>query len=95
MSLSADQVIVTLGLKAHPNCGFALETYRSKLRIPAGALPSEFAGDRALGGTLYFLVTPQAPVRLHRIRSDQVYHHYLGGPLEVLLFALGGITPRP
>jgi len=30
-------------------------------------------------------VTPQAPVRLHRIRSDQMYHHYLGDPLEVLL----------
>jgi predicted cupin superfamily sugar epimerase len=29
-------------------------------------------------------------VRLHRIRSDQMYHHYLGDPLEVLLLYPGG-----
>jgi hypothetical protein len=33
-------------------------------------------------------VTPEAPVRLHRIRNDQLYHYYLGDPLEV--FMLGG-----
>ena len=26
-----------------------------------------------------------APVRLHRIRNDQLYHYYLGDPIEVLL----------
>ena len=28
------------------------------------------------------MVTPGAPVRLHRIRNDQLYHYYLGDPLE-------------
>jgi len=27
---------------------------------------------------------------LHRIRSDQMYHHYLGGPLDVLLLYVDG-----
>jgi len=31
------------------------------------------------------MVTPTAPVRLHRIRNDQLYHYYLGDPIEVLL----------
>ena len=39
---------------------------------------------------LYFLVTPEATVQLHRIRSDQMYHHYLGDPLEVLLLYSDG-----
>jgi uncharacterized protein len=90
MSLSPDRVIELLGLQAHPTCGFARETYRSDLQIPAGALPPEYGSGRPLGGVLYFLVTPQAPVRLHRIRSDQMYHHYLGDPLEVLLLYPGG-----
>jgi hypothetical protein len=30
-------------------------------------------------------------IRLHRIRSGQMYHHYLGDPLEVLLLYPGGI----
>ena len=38
-----------------------------------------------LGGFLYFLVTDRASIRLHCIRSDQMYHHYFGDPLEVLL----------
>jgi predicted cupin superfamily sugar epimerase len=90
MSLSPDQIIELLGLTAHPTCGFARETYRSNLQIPAGALPPEYGGGRPLGGVLYFLVTAQAPVHLHRIRSDQMYHHYLGDPLEVLLLYPGG-----
>jgi uncharacterized protein len=85
MNLPPNQVIELLGLQAHPTCGFARETFRSGLQIPAGALPPTYGGGRPLGGVLYFLVTPQAPVHLHRIRSDQMYHHYLGDPLEVLL----------
>jgi hypothetical protein len=30
-------------------------------------------------------VTPAAQIVLHRIRQDQLYHHYLGDPLDVLL----------
>jgi len=30
------------------------------------------------------MVTADAQIRLHCIRSDQMYHHYMGEPLEVL-----------
>jgi uncharacterized protein len=52
--------------------------------IPWTALPG-FAGDRPRAAVLYFLVTPDAHIALHRIRPTQMYHHYLGDPLEVLL----------
>jgi predicted cupin superfamily sugar epimerase len=39
-------------------------------------------------------VTPAAPVRLHRIRNDQLYHYYLGDPLEVLLLRDDGASER-
>ena len=48
-------------------------------------MPPGYSGGRPLGGVLYFLVKPEAQIRLHRIRSDQMYHHYFGDPLEVLL----------
>jgi uncharacterized protein len=85
MTLSRAEVVQLLGLQPHSTCGLVSETYRSELQVPAQALPAAYAGPRPLGGVLYFLITPQAPVRLHRIRSDQMYHHYLGEPLEVLL----------
>jgi predicted cupin superfamily sugar epimerase len=33
-------------------------------------------------------------VRLHRIRNDQLYHYYLGDPLEVFLLHADGTTER-
>ncbi len=39
-------------------------------------------------------LTPGAPVRLHRIRNDQLYHYYLGDPLEVLLLRGDGSSER-
>jgi predicted cupin superfamily sugar epimerase len=77
--LDPDQVIATLGLEPG-TCGFMATSYRSPLVVAPGA-----AAARSIGQALYFLVTPAAGVQLHRIRSDQIYHHYAGDPLEVLL----------
>ena len=83
--LTAERIIALLDLKPHPTCGFVAETYRAQERIPDEALPTAYAGSRPLASVLYFMVTVDAQIRLHRIRSDQMYHHYLGDPLEVLL----------
>ena len=85
MGLTASEIKATLGLARHPTHGFAAETYRSSLRIPTWALPEAYSSGRPCGSALYFLVTPDTQIVMHRIRSDQLYHHYLGDPLEVLL----------
>jgi uncharacterized protein len=82
---TAEEIKGMLGLQPHPTCGFVAETCRSPLEIPASALPDVYEGDRPFGSALYFLVTPDAQIVMHRIRSDQQYHHYLGDPLEVLM----------
>ena len=84
-NLRQKHIIELLGLKPHPTCGLVAETYRSNERIPDEALPTIYAGSRPLASVLYFMVTRDARIRLHRIRSDQMYHHYMGAPLEVLL----------
>jgi uncharacterized protein len=90
MALSPAEIIRLLDLRPHPTCGFTNETYRSTVQIPAADLPAGYDGPRTLGGFLYFMVTDQARIRLHRIRSDQMYHHYSGDPLEVLLLYPNG-----
>jgi len=40
------------------------------------------------------MVTPDAPVRLHRIHNDQLYHYYLGDPIDVLMLHADGTTKR-
>jgi uncharacterized protein len=89
MALSAAQIIELLDLKP-ATCGFMGETYRSALQLSPPVLPVGYSGPHSLGNVFYFLVTPQARVTLHRLRSDQMYHHYLGDPLEVLLLYADG-----
>ena len=36
------------------------------------------------------MMTPQEPVKLHRINNDQLYHYYLGDPIELLLLYESG-----
>ena len=92
--LTADEVRGLLQLEPHPTCGFVRVTYVSSQSIASGGLPAPFAEGRPLGSALYFMVTPDAPVRLHRIRNDQLYHYYLGDPLEVLLLRADGTSAR-
>jgi uncharacterized protein len=60
-------------------------SYVDATAVAPGGLPAPFDDGRPAGSALYFLVAPEAPVRLHCIRNDQLYHRYLGDPLEVLL----------
>jgi predicted cupin superfamily sugar epimerase len=67
------------------SCGYMAKSYESHLMTQGDSLTS-----RSIGAALYFLITPDAGVRPHRILSDQIYHHYAGGPLEVLLLLSNG-----
>jgi predicted cupin superfamily sugar epimerase len=93
-ALTADEVRELLKLEPNATCGFVRETFVSKLSVAAGGLPPPFADGRPLGSALYFMVTPDAPVRLHRIRNDQLYHYYLGDPIELFLLHGDGTTER-
>jgi predicted cupin superfamily sugar epimerase len=92
--LTADELRSLLKLEPHATCGFVRVTFISEHRVAAGGLPPPFAEGRPAGSALYFLVTPGAPVRLHRISNDQLYHYYLGDPLEVLMLHVDGTTGR-
>src|SRR6516225_2711285 len=92
--LTADEIRTLLRLEPHATCGVVRMTYLSPQSIAAGGLPPPFSNGRPLGSALYFMVTPTAPVRLHRICNDQLYHYYLGDPLEVLLLHGDGTIKR-
>ena len=77
----ADEIISRLGLAPHPERGFFVETHRSAAIVSAPTHPA----PRAAGTAIYFLITAEAPsTYLHRLLSDEVFHLYEGGPLEIL-----------
>jgi predicted cupin superfamily sugar epimerase len=81
-----------LDLKPNATCGYVRITFMSTERIAPGGLPAPFQAGRPKGSALYFMLTPQEPVKLHRIRNDQFYHYYLGDPIEVLMMLTDGST---
>ena len=92
--LSAEEVRALLKLEPHATCGYVRVTFISNQRIAPDGLPAPFLDGRPVGSALYFMVTPDAPVRLHRIRNDQLYHRYLGDPIEVLMLHENGTSER-
>ncbi len=82
----AQELIDRLGLQPHPERGHYVETYRAGLTVdglPHGA-------PRSASTAIYFLIARDAPsTYLHRLLSDEIFHFYEGGPLDVLLLGPG------
>lgn len=80
-----EELINLLGLTPHPTCGLVKQTFVSNIVLPKEALPDQYNSDRPAGSVLYFMLTVHTQVKLHKIRSDQMYHFYFGCPVEVFL----------
>jgi hypothetical protein len=77
----ARALIDALGLAPHPERGYFAETYRAGQRVNSAA----HGAERAASTAIYFLIDAGQPrTYLHRLASDEVFHFYEGGPLEVL-----------
>src|SRR5882672_9100340 len=80
MNDEARAVVSALGPSPHPEGGFFRETFRAPLAV------STPAGVRAASTAIYFVLPAGSFSALHRVRSDEVWHHYDGDPVE--LYAL-------
>jgi uncharacterized protein len=89
--MTADEIIATLGLVPHvEEGGFYAETWRSDEALAAAALPARYGAPRALGTAIYYLLRPDSFSAMHRLRTDEVFHFYLGDPVEMLQLDRGG-----
>ena len=72
--------------------GIFTQTYKSGEMIPHAALPARYKSDKPLGTAILFLFTPDADSfsAIHRLPSDEVYHFYLGDPIDLLLLHPAG-----
>lgn len=84
MTTTIENLIELYDLQPHPEGGYFKETYRDSGTIARNALPSDFSGDRNFSTAIYFLLPEGKKSHLHRIKSDEVWHFYLGGPLTVV-----------
>ena|SRR5579859_4709519 len=83
--MNAEEIITLLNLKPHPKeGGFFAETYRADEAVSLSVLPSRYTGPRAFGTCIYYLLTPLTISAMHRLQSDEIFHFYLGNPVEML-----------
>jgi hypothetical protein len=92
LPVEARNLIDHLGLLPHPEGGFYRETYRAGLRLSDAALAPRFPAARDASTAIYYLLAQGDRSRLHRIRSDEVWHFYLGDPLLVIELTEDGST---
>ncbi len=84
--MKAEEVIALLALKPHPEeGGFFRETYRSALAFPESALSSGSTGPHCAGTAIFYLLSDSAFSALHRLPTEEVFHFYLGSPVELLI----------
>jgi predicted cupin superfamily sugar epimerase len=76
----AAELITQLQLERHPEGGYYREIFRSANLVES----ADGRGPRAALTTIYFLLPAGISSRWHRVTSDEVWHLYEGGPLEVL-----------
>jgi len=95
--LNAEEVIKLLKLEPLPQeGGFYRETYRAPTQVPADALSGSYAGPRSLGTAIFYLLTsaPGSFSAIHRVPGDEVFHFYLGDPVEIYLLRSEGFSTR-
>jgi uncharacterized protein len=86
--ISAGKIIERYGLEPLPQEGgmFGV-TYRSDEMVQVDGLPERYGEARPLSNAILYLLTdePESYSALHRLPTDEVYHFYLGDPVEMLL----------
>jgi uncharacterized protein len=84
--MTADEIKALLELVPHPiEGGFFRRTYRSAgiVELPRGV--------RAQGTAIYYLLEAGSFSEMHVLESDEIFHFYLGDPVEMLqLYPNGG-----
>jgi hypothetical protein len=82
--------IEKLGLERHPEGGYYRQSYKADLILAKGSLPPEFTGPRAASTAIYFLLDGENFSAFHRLRSDELWHFYVGATLVVHVIEEGG-----
>jgi predicted cupin superfamily sugar epimerase len=85
-----NQLIQKYNLEPHPEGGWYKQTYKSNEEIAAVALPERFGANRTFSTAIYFLLEKGNFSAFHRIKSDECWHFYAGGPLVIYIIEQNG-----
>jgi predicted cupin superfamily sugar epimerase len=91
--MTAERIIKFFGMKPlRQEGGYYVETYRAAEQIKKAALPINLSGDRSIATAILYLLTADTFSLLHRLKSDEIFHFYLGDPVTMLHLHPDGST---
>lgn len=67
-----------LNLQKHPEGGWFKEVYRSEDVVSEEGLSFDFEGSRNFSTSIYYLLQESNFSAFHRIKSDELWHYYVG-----------------
>jgi predicted cupin superfamily sugar epimerase len=89
--MTANEIKRLLQLEAHPvEGGYFRRTYTSSLNVEVEHGPQ--SATRAMGTAIYYLLEPGTFSEMHVLASDELFHFYLGDPVEMLQLWPSGET---
>ena len=74
--------------------GYFSETYRAEETIAAESLAARYGGQRHTGTAIYYLLERGEFSEMHRVKSDEIFHFYMGDPVEMVQLWPGGEVKR-
>ena len=90
-----EEIINILKLeKLEAEGGLFRRTYLSQDVLIKSCLPERYSGDRPAGSLIYYMLTsdPDSFSALHKLKTDEIWHFYLGDPVDILLLYPSGET---
>jgi len=90
--MTAEEVKKMLGLMPHPReGGWYVRTYEASEFVDVDA---RYDGLRRTGTAIYYLLEPGTFSEMHVLESDEIFHHYMGGTVEMLQLWPDGTSKR-
>ena len=94
--MNVEDVKKILGLVKHPReGGWYVRTWESEELVAASCFDEgRYDGARRTSTAIYYLLEPGTFSEMHVLKSDEIFHHYLGGAVEMLQLFDDGRTER-
>ena len=95
--IEVEQIIRHFNLKPLPGeGGLFVQAYRASESISKGALPARYPASKTFCTSIFYLLTSDLDSfsALHKLPTDEIYHFYLGDPVEMLILHPAGRGER-
>ena len=88
MNKDAAKLIKRLRLKKHPEGGYFKQTYTADITVNVVG----YDKPRYISTAIYYMLVGDQFSALHRVKSDELWHHYSGGSLTLYAIDNGKLS---